>query len=114
KWADSSQMEAILRQGINAKTNQTLLTVVKAGQLQLAGVISEKDLDQIHVGSEGTAKPTAAPKSELGVTVAKISDVPISDGKFGITLDLNALPEDLDLVPGMSCEVTFAPADDKS
>ena len=107
KWADSSQMAAILRVGAAAKLNQPLLTIVRNDELHLQGKVPEKHLAVVKVGASGTGKPTAFEDLEVKVTVDEVSLVPVSDGQFMVEASFAALPDAITITPGMTCQVVF-------
>jgi multidrug efflux pump subunit AcrA (membrane-fusion protein) len=112
KWSDPSSLASVLRPGGIVKPNQSILTVVKLTPIQITSWVKEEDLPTLMEGTSGTVKPTAYPESEFPATIKSLATVPAGT-KFQAVLELGDIPDELSIVPGMTCKVEFAKETDE-
>jgi HlyD family secretion protein len=109
KFNESAALTEALRRGGGIAPNQIFMTIAAPRPVFLRAMLQEAELKDLHVGSQGTAVPTASPDSRLSATIEQIDAVPLTPGVFDAKLDVTLEAKDKAILPGMSCKVKFTP-----
>ncbi len=108
-WSGASVMAKRLEKGGVVPAGEVLMTVVQPRPFVVRGVVPEKELGQLSDGSKGKAIPAAWPDVELRAKIRSLADVPVGPGAFEALVDLEEDGSSPELLPGMTCAVTFTP-----
>ncbi|MBN2577600.1 MAG: hypothetical protein JXB10_01235 [Pirellulales bacterium] len=109
RFNESAGLAEALRPGGGISPNQVFMTIVNSRPVFLRTVLSEANLNDLHLGSQGIAVPTALPDLRLPVTIDQIGAVPMMPGNFDARLDVTLEAKDKMIMPGMGCKVKFTP-----
>ncbi|MBN1911020.1 MAG: hypothetical protein JW818_14840 [Pirellulales bacterium] len=102
-WTGGSSSDQFHR-GAPLPTNKVFMTVVQARPMHIVAAVSEDDLQYVHEGVQGVAKPTAFPDRKLTVTVAELAEIPFPNSSFTAKLVPGGKPAER-LMPGMTCSI---------
>jgi len=108
RWPNMEKMAQTLRKGGKLQPHQVVMTVVQPRPIHVRAEIPEKDLAAIRVGLHGKVQPAGFPERRIPARVDSVSRIPVGPGKFEALLSLGA-EEIEELMPGMTCSVTFVP-----
>jgi RND family efflux transporter MFP subunit len=114
KFAEVSTVAKLLRKSGMIKPNMVIMTIVDDSQLAVRTLVAEKDLHQILRGAEATISPTAFPDSKLTGELDVLGSVPIADGKFDATIDVNGGDRPKRLRAGMNCKAAIVAYENKA
>ncbi len=114
KWSDATPLLTSLRTDGAVKPYEVFMTIVGRKISQVTGTLPESALAKIAEGDMGKLTVPAAPDWKLDAEVINITEVPVSNGKHGITLKVRLPEGQRQVVPGMTCKVTFAEAGDEN
>ena len=109
KWSDPSSVEAMLRPGGSPKPRTDLMTVVELRPMTLRVTVPEASLRHVELGTQVTIEPAAFPDRKLTGRFLERSAIPIADGQFDATLELDEATLIPELVPGMKAKVIIEP-----
>ncbi|TWU41714.1 HlyD family efflux transporter periplasmic adaptor subunit [Novipirellula artificiosorum] len=102
-----SDKPSTLDTGSKATAEQVLATVVDPKRLRIRAELTETQLASLKAGIKGTATPVAFPGTELAVTIKSIESVPLASNKFDCVLSIDRRKNPAEIVPGMTCKVSF-------
>lgn len=107
EWSEMASMISKLQPKNSAPTKTVLFTIVSPRPMHVLAKIDEKNRPDVSEGLKVEVKPTGGSDLEMEGTVAKVSNVPVGNGKFSLKIELEEaeLPEWL--VPGMSGKSTI-------
>jgi multidrug efflux pump subunit AcrA (membrane-fusion protein) len=109
KFSESTGLIESLQLGGNVAPNRVFMTIVVPRPLLIRTSLSEANLKDLTLGSQGTAIPTARPDLRLPAAIEQIDAVPTAPGSFHARLDVTLEAKDKAIMPGMSCKVKFTP-----
>lgn len=107
KWTTGAAVAKRLVPGAKLMPNEIVMTIVDPEKLQLKAVIAEAELSNFRNGLKGEAAPVAAADRKTPVQLDDVSNVPMPGGGFEARLSWEK-DKPAQLMPGMSCKVTFA------
>ncbi len=107
KWADPATIEPMLQPQGTPKPKTVIVTLVQLRPLTVRVTVPEKLLRHVTPGTKGSLVPTAYPDLKLAARVSKVSPIPTGDGQFDAVLEIDDLPKEPSIVPGMKCDVTL-------
>jgi HlyD family secretion protein/macrolide-specific efflux system membrane fusion protein len=107
KFADgsfSATSAEQLQRGASLPVNKVFMTIVQPRPMVVRAETPEKDLQYVHAGLKGVARPTGYPDVKLSTTVADVADVPSAANTFDTKITIGD-QDDSPLMPGMTCSV---------
>ncbi len=113
KWSGEATLKPRLKKGGALKPNEVFMTIVQPGPLVVRSDLAEADIRRVKKGLAGKAKSKAFPDISITATVDKVSEVPISPGKFDLVTKVNLPKEARGILPGMSCKLEFVAYENK-
>jgi multidrug resistance efflux pump len=110
RWSSAAITAKKLRLGGTITPHEVVMTIVQTRPMFVHTTLAEKDLAKVRAGDPCQVVPTSDPDIELAASVGEIGTVPVDAKKFDMRVSLSGkLPASL--VPGMSCQVKFAVAE---
>jgi HlyD family secretion protein len=88
-----------------------LITIVDPTALMIRGSLDEPNLDSLTPKMRGKAVAPAAGNRLFSVTINSIANISGEDGKYDCEVMIDHLPQGVNLMPGMSCKLSFMIAD---
>jgi len=116
KWSGPETAAETLRRGGSIGKNTVVMTIVALRPMSIRAAVSESDLEKIHPGLKGTARPAAYPDLRLDATLARVDAIPSASDSFDAKIDVSLDGGDkrtASLVPGMACTVKMVSYLDK-
>ena len=107
--SDSSAMESMLSPKGSVPQGQVLMTIVAPRPMFVRTLVPEADLHDMRPGLKGKAIPTGYPDLRLPVELDRISDIPVSPGRFDGRLAVRLTGKSKLLMPGMTCKLKLVP-----
>ncbi len=107
KFAEVAVLSKLLRKAGLAKANMVLMTIVDDGRLAVRTAVAEKDFYQVSRGAAVTITPTAFPDEKLTGELAALSTVPLAEGKFYASIDVDDAGRPKRLRAGMNCKASI-------
>ena len=100
KWSPTAEARAKLKKHGSIGPHDVFMTIVRPNSLEVVATVPEADVAALRVGASGRITPKAYKQDRVDVVIKSISNIPVSDGSFDVTLNLgdNKLP----LVAGMT------------
>ena len=93
-----------LQRGASLPVNKVFMTIVQPRPMVVRAETPEKDLQYVHAGLKGVARPTGYPDVKLSAIVADVADVPSAANTFDTKITIGD-EDDSPLMPGMTCTV---------
>ncbi|MEM6799551.1 MAG: HlyD family efflux transporter periplasmic adaptor subunit [Planctomycetota bacterium] len=104
-WGDMSNMIGKLQPHSTVPTGTVMMTIVDPGKLYLLATVGEKERPTIEPGQPAKVRPLGEGAAAMAASVASVSNVPISSGKFQLEVELGEDAKPDWLVPGMSGKI---------
>jgi HlyD family secretion protein len=108
KWTTGAGIAKRMIPNGKLSPNEVFITIVNPDKLTLKPVVPENELSRVRPGLSGEAAPVSAPDKKLPVKVEEIGFLPLPGGGFEARLSIKR-EDNLHLMPGMSCKITFEP-----
>jgi len=105
KWGEIATREKQLIPGGSVGSNQVILTIVDPAKLELLASVDESQLANLEKGQTVSVRPEAIRNGRIWGRVKSVDPVVQADGKFLLSVELQAQEEALPLTPGMSCKL---------
>jgi len=107
--------EIIIEEGTLVRQRQTILRLSDSNKMQIKVKIDEARVSRVEAGMRATIRLNAFPDLEpMSGTVEKVNEYPLPSGwgsgdvrEYETTIKIDGFPEDLDMRPGMTSEVTI-------
>jgi HlyD family secretion protein len=103
KWSPTAEARAKLKKHGSIGPHDVFMTIVRPNSLEVVGTVPEADVAALRVGAAGRITPNAYKHDRVDIVIKSISNIPVSDGSFDVTLDLGDTK--LPLVAGMTGSV---------
>lgn len=100
--SDSRRLEV----GDKIPAEKVVMTVVDAGQIMIRADLKESNLGDIKPRLRGSALVNATDNVVIPVTVKSVSKIPLGNDKFDCQI-LPQLPANIQVMPGMTCKMSF-------
>lgn len=101
KISDSAAIAEMLRPGSVAKAATVLMSVVDSERLVIRVGVAEDKINRVSVDAACEVEPMAFPDKTLSGRVKSVSRIPISDGTFDCTIEVELAELKGRLFPGM-------------
>ena len=112
-WTEVAARGRQLRSGGAVSPNEVLLTIVEDQPLVVRCSVPEKDLFQLRPG-DVKVMPVACPREVVAGKLKEITGVPVAPGQFVARVQLDSVPDSLNLAAGMKCKVKATAFEDKN
>ena len=102
EWSATSSEQ--LQRGASLPAGKVFMTIVEPRPMAVRAETPEKDLQYVHPGLKGSARPTGYPDVRLSAIVADVAAVPSATNTFDTKITIGD-EGDSSLMPGMTCTV---------
>jgi RND family efflux transporter MFP subunit len=105
KWGETASLINKYRPKNSVMPGSVLMTIVELRPLYVTATFDESKRPDVAVGQKAKISPPAEGSERVGGKVQEISPIPVSSGKFEITLELEQEAVPAWVVAGMSCKL---------
>ncbi len=103
-WVNSTGGNSrLIDVGSTVPKDVVAITIVQPRGIRLHADLSEKQMAAVKSGATGIAKSPATEQFEFPIKVVSVDSIPIDESKYDCVLEFAG--ENVNLLPGMTCEV---------